>query len=135
MVGLSGSPPGKAGQHVPVGAGRERGKWELREGGIDGGGWRKETEMEASDAEMDPPQLQVEKLNSALFKWLPPLQTWLINIGLPSISHSVEPHWHFRTKAAPVLSMKMPRVEASSPGETVLTHRGFNTAESQALAR
>lgn len=84
--------------------------------------------MEASDAEMDPPQLQVGKLNSALFKWLPPLQTWLINIGLPSISHSVGPHWHFSTKAAPFLSMKMLPVEASSPGDTVLTHRGFDIA-------
>ena len=74
------------------------------------------------------PQLQAEKLYLALFKWLPPLQTWLINIGLPLISHLVESHWHFLTKAAPFLSMKRLCAEASSPYETIYTHRGETEA-------
>lgn len=75
-----------------------------------------------------PPQLHAAKLHSALFKWLPPLQAWLINIGLPSISRSVESHWHFHTKAAPFLSMKIPRAEAASPDETIYAHGGETEA-------
>lgn len=70
-----------------------------------------------------PPQLQAEKLRSVLFRWLPPLQTWLINIGLPSVSHLLESRWHFHTKAAPFLSMKMLCAGASSPSETIYTYR------------
>lgn len=53
------------------------------------------------------PQLRAEKLHSALFNWLPQLQTRLINFGLQLISHLEESQWHFRSKPAPFLSVKM----------------------------
>lgn len=81
-------------------------------------------ETEASSTEMDPAPAAGEKLHSVLLKRLPPLQTWSINTGLPSISHLLESHWHFHTKLASLLSMKTLRAGASSPSETIYTYRG-----------
>lgn len=89
----------------------------LREGGIDGRGWAKEAAMEASDGGILS-QLRAEKLHSALFNWLPQLQTRLINFGLLLISHLEKSQWHFRSKPAPFLSVKTPFLgESSCPAE------------------
>lgn len=125
VLGPSGSLSGKVHRHLPVGAGMEGGGNGSckREESMEEGGERKQRWTHPTPRWI-PPQLHAAKLHSALFKWLPPLQVWLINIGLPSISRSVESHWHFHTKAAPFLSMKIPRAEVSSPDETLYAHGG-----------